>query len=97
MFPNNEFWQCPSYAYSMFILSILAALILVVASQLLSESGVDKVAKLIGVFMIFWILRVLYRFFVPNKNCEAKGFPGQHYINPFYEKESPLIEPQKTD
>ena len=83
MFPENEFWQCPSYTWSSFLLSIIVGLIIAL-SFLMGESAGSKLQIVGGLFMLFWMFRTLYHWIYPDPRCEAKGFPGQHYINPFY-------------
>ena len=83
MFPENEFWQCPSYTWSSFLLSIIVGLIIAL-SFLMGESAGSKLQIVGGLFMLFWMFRTLNHWIYPDPRCEAKGFPGHHYINPFY-------------
>ena len=83
MFPENEFWQCPSYTWSSFLLSIIVGLIMAL-SFLMGESVGSKLRIVGGLFMLLWMFRTLYHWISPDPRCEVTGFPGQHYINPFY-------------
>ena len=83
MFPNNEFWQCPSYTYSTFVLGIIICLIIWITFYIAGTEAAETVSKAGGLFMIFWALRTLLHFVDPNTNCATKGYEGQHYANPF--------------
>ena len=83
VFPNNEFWQCPSYTYSTFVLGIIIGLIIWITFYMAGAEAAEKVGNFGGLFMIFWALRTLYLFAYPNIGCEATGYPGQHYADPF--------------
>ena len=96
---DNEFWQCPSYTYSMFLLFMILtiAIYIYIKMQFSNANGKYTLEELISkggnVFMLYLLMStiyigfstyILYKFFNPNPECEAKGFPGQHYMNPFY-------------
>jgi hypothetical protein len=82
MFPNNEFWQCPSYTWSSFVLGIAIWLILAIVATI-SEEMVPSTSLILVAASLFWIIRTFVHFVSPNEACEAKGYPGQHYMNPF--------------
>ena len=89
MFPDNEFWQCPSYTYSSLVLGTIVGLIIIFTFMI----GGDKYGSIAvsagGLFMTFWVLRTLLHWFIPNAKCATVGYPGQHYGNPFY---SPVMD-----
>lgn len=82
-FPNNEFWQCPSYTWSSIVLGLIVSIIISLAF-LINDSLGTFVANVGSLFLVFWILRTVLYWVNPNPECEARGYPGQHYANPFY-------------
>lgn len=89
MFPDNEFWQCPSYSYSSLVLGIIVGLIIMV-TFMIGGAEVGSIATSAGgLFMTFWFLRTLLHWFSPNAKCATIGYPGQHYGDPFY---SPVMD-----
>ena len=83
MFPDNEFFQCPSYTYSSFLIGIVVSLIIWMITLINKDLG-GKAALLGGLVMFCWALRTLWLWVSPYEGCETKGYPGQHYGNPFY-------------
>ena len=83
MFPDNEFWQCPSYTWSSFLLSLVVSIIIALA-MLGGQTSVQGAQLVCGLMVLFWMGRTMMHWFSPDARCEAKGFPGQHYANPFY-------------
>lgn len=86
MFPDNQFWQCPSYTWSSFVLSSIICLIIGLMFLTAGPKAAMTTSKILSMFMLFWMFRTLYHFVSPNKDCEAKGYIGQSYINPFASK-----------
>ena len=87
MFPNNEFWQCPSYTWSSFIFGSIIFFIIWLVSLTKNKTAISATAAIGGIFMLGWGLYTLFHWFKPNKECAAVGYPGQHHINPFYKSE----------
>jgi len=96
---DNEFWQCPSYTYSTFLLLMIFTIVIYIyiKMQFSNANGKYTLEELISkggsVFILLLFMStiyigfstyILYKFFNPKPECEAKGFPGQHYMNPFY-------------
>lgn len=82
-FPDNEFWQCPSYTWSSIVLGVMVSI--VIALAFLVNNDLGSLALNIGsIFLLFWMVRTFVHWISPNPRC-ATGFTGQHYINPFYD------------
>lgn len=80
MFPNNQFFQCPTYfASSVFFSIVIIITIILVVSMTTNTEIIGIVGSVLGLFMTFWTLRLFYLSFYPNPDCEAKGFPGQYF------------------
>lgn len=84
MFPNNEFFQCPTYFSSNMFFSIVIIIILLIITLGVGTFGADGkiiviAGGIFGLFMAFWVIRIFYLSFFPNPDCEARGFPGQHF------------------
>jgi hypothetical protein len=86
MFPDNEFFQCPSYTYSSFVLATVVALIIFLVSKI-NMKAVPIATAIGSLFLVFWALRTVYLWVSPNKECAATGYPGMRYGNPFWFKE----------
>jgi len=82
--PQNEFWQCPTYTWSTISLGIIISIIVFFAYNIGGKDFSMKVAGVGGFLMTIMALRTLYLWYSPDPRCEAKGFPGQHNINPFH-------------
>ena len=82
--PQNEFWQCPSYTWSTISLGIIVSIIVFFANAMGGKELAIKVAGFGGFLMTLMALRTLYLWYSPDPRCEAKGFPGQHNINPLH-------------
>ena len=71
--------------------------------ELISKGGnVFTLVLFMSTIYIGFSTYILYKFFNPNPECAAKGFPGQHYINPFYNgptaaSAAALVAKQKLD
>ena len=86
MFPNNEFWQCPSYTWSSMVIGVMIGIV-VYLSFLVNEK-VGAVMAVVGSLVAFvWILRTVYLWFVPNEKCKTVGYPAGSYRNPFAKRE----------
>lgn len=96
---DNEFWRCPSYTYSTFLLLMIFTIVIYIyikmqfsnangkytLEELISKGGsVFTLVLFMSTIYIGFSTYILYKFFNPNPECAAKGFPGQHYMNPFY-------------
>jgi hypothetical protein len=82
MLPNNEFWQCPSYTWSSFVIGIMVSIVIVMAFMV--NDGVGELMMNVGGVVVFiWAARTLYHWGYPDPRCATVGFPGQHYANPF--------------
>ena len=83
MFPDNEFWQCPTYTWSTFLIGLMVSCIIS-----LSFLGGENIGYAVsaggGIFTFFWMCRTMVHWVNPDERCEAKGFPGHHYMNPSY-------------
>ena len=84
MFPDNEFWQCPSWAITSVYASIILGVIMFIAIKVFGTESAYYVAVGGGLVMLFLLCRTVYHWFSPDARCETKGFPGQHYGSPFY-------------
>lgn len=83
-FPDNEFWQCPSYTWSSIVLGVMVSII--VALAFLVNNDLGSFAMNVGsLFLFFWMVRTFFKWIDPDPRCETQ-FKGQHYINPFYKK-----------
>lgn len=86
-FPDTEFWQCPSYTWSSIVLGVMVSI--VIALAFLVNNDLGSLALNIGsIFLLFWMVRTFVHWISPDTRCVATGFPGQHYINPFYDPKS---------
>lgn len=80
MFPNNEFFQCPTYFSSNMFFSIVIIILLLIIDKTGADGKTIGIAGgIFGLFMIFWNIRIFYLSIYPNSDCEAKGFPGQQF------------------
>ena len=84
MFPDNEFWQCPSWGITNFYAYLIFLVLFLITLKVFGADSAYYVAVGGGLIMLGLLLRTLYYWFKPDARCEAKGFPGQHYGNPFY-------------
>jgi hypothetical protein len=82
-FPQNEFWQCPSYTWSSTVLGVMITLVIMLSFMVDTKLGA-VMSVVGGVVGILWALRVLYKWFVPDQRCNPVGFTPNHYGNPFY-------------
>jgi hypothetical protein len=82
MFPQNEFWQCPSHMWSSLVVGALVTLVVMMSFMI--NFGVGVLMYGVGIFFtLFWLTRTFIHWLSPDVRCEARGFPGQHYANPF--------------
>lgn len=82
MFPENEFWQCPSNTWSSFVIGIMVSIVIAMSFTVNNDIG-TLVASAGVILTLLWSIRTLIHWFKPDLRCAAVGFPGQHYINPF--------------
>jgi hypothetical protein len=82
LFPDNEFFQCPSYTSSSLIIGFYTWFIILAVSMVM-PSLVPQVSGLMGLVAFVWFFYNIARFFSPNPGCERVGYPGQHFANPF--------------
>jgi hypothetical protein len=85
MFPDNEFWNCPSYTWSSISLGFMVAMIVSLVYAINTTLG-EVASYLSSIIMLGWMIYNIYRWVNPNARCERPEFPGQHYANPFYKK-----------
>jgi len=83
VFPNNEFFQCPSWTWSSFVLSTIITLVVILIGMVFGNTGYAIAGGVGSFLMIVWGFYVLSMFFAPNVGCKSVGYPTRSYINPF--------------
>lgn len=83
MFPQNEFWQCPSHAWTMTLLSTIFSIILIIILSINIRVG-SITGIVFGIFLFLVSIRTFIHWIYPNPGCETRGYPGQHYMNPLH-------------
>ncbi len=84
---NNEFMQCPSGS-STFVFGTFIAILIWFVGLFNNKTATQITAAVGSIFMLFWLLRMLLHWIAPYPECAAVGYPGQHYMRPFYPSET---------
>lgn len=101
---DNQFFTCPSYAWGLFVLSLIVSIALSLTKLLNKE--MTKYVMAFGAFLTFtWAAYCLFRFASPSKHCHPKGYGVESSKMPWdttspldktefgQQSESELVEP----
>lgn len=79
----NEFFQCPSHLYGVFVIGIFMMIITGIAYTIIGEAALPAVGSVGGLLGFGWLLWVLWHFVFRHADCERKGNFEGDFRNPF--------------